>query len=270
MYELMIFKGHEVEVIEINGEVFFNPYHVAECLDIAEVRSSMRNFNNKQVVKLTNSIVQGMHFRKLHNTGENFLTVSGVFKLGFQSHKPDAEEFQNWVTDEVLPSIYKHGVYATDEMMNKIIQDPDFGIKLFTELKAEREKNKQLEAENLKKEQLIGELKPKADYTDLILQNDSVIAVTQIAKDYGMSAISFNELLHDLHIQYKMCGQWVLYAEHHNKGYAHSATTLYANGKGSCMVTMWTQKGRLFLYNLLKKHCVLPLIEQEQRQLTLY
>lgn len=88
----MIFEGHQVEVFEFEGQVLFNPYHVAECLEIAEVRSSIRNFNENQVVKLTNPKVHDMHFRKLHNTGENFLTESGVYKLIFKSHKPDAEK----------------------------------------------------------------------------------------------------------------------------------------------------------------------------------
>lgn len=111
MNELMIFEGHEVEVFEFEGQVLFNPKHVAECLEIADVKSSIRNFNDKQVVKLTNSKVQNMHFRKLHNTGENFLTESGVYKLVFKSHKPNAEAFTDWIADEVLPSLRKTGSY---------------------------------------------------------------------------------------------------------------------------------------------------------------
>lgn len=111
MNELMIFEGHEVEAFEFEGQILFNPKHVAECLDIADVKSSIRNFNDKQVVKLTNSKVQNMHFRKLHNTGENFLTESGVYKLVFKSHKPNAEAFTDWIADEVLPALRQTGVY---------------------------------------------------------------------------------------------------------------------------------------------------------------
>ena len=68
--------------------------------------------SEKQVIKLTNSKVTNCHFRKLHNTGENFLTESGVYKLIFKSHKEEAEKFQDWVTDEVLPTIRKSGTYA--------------------------------------------------------------------------------------------------------------------------------------------------------------
>ena len=111
MENLMIFEGHDMEVFEFDGQVLFNPKHVAEILGIADVKSSTRNFNDKQLVKLTNSKVHDMHFRKLHNTGENFLTESGVYKLIFRSHKPEAERFSDWVTDEVLPSIRKTGSY---------------------------------------------------------------------------------------------------------------------------------------------------------------
>lgn len=82
----------EIEIFELNGQVLFNPKHVAKCLGIADVKSSIRNFNDKQVIKLTNSKVQNMHFRKLHNTGEIFLSECGVYKLAFRSHEPQAEQ----------------------------------------------------------------------------------------------------------------------------------------------------------------------------------
>lgn len=112
---LMVFEGHNVEIFEWEGKVLFNPKHVAECLKIKDVNSSIRNFNEKQVIKLTNSKMHDMHFRKLHNTGENFLTESGVYKLIFKSHKEEAEKFQDWVTDEVLPTIRKTGGYVNND-----------------------------------------------------------------------------------------------------------------------------------------------------------
>lgn len=111
MENLMIFEGHDMEVLEFDGQVLFNPKHVAEILGIADVKSSTRNFNSKQLIKVKNSDVHNMHFRKLNNAGENFLTESGVYKLIFRSHKPEAERFSDWVTDEVLPSIRKTGSY---------------------------------------------------------------------------------------------------------------------------------------------------------------
>ena len=113
MQNLMIFEGHDVEVFELNGQVLFNPYHVGACLEIGEngVKTAVSKMNAKQVVKLTNSKVAKYDFRKLHNTGENFLTESGVYKLVFKSHKPNAEAFTDWIADEVLPTLRKTGSY---------------------------------------------------------------------------------------------------------------------------------------------------------------
>lgn len=111
MNNLMIFDNKLVEVFEWNGQVLFNPKHVAECLDIKNVNDNISKMNSKQAIKLTNSKIGKTDFRKLHNTGENFLTESGVYKLIFKSKKAEAEKFQDWVTDEVLPSIRKTGGY---------------------------------------------------------------------------------------------------------------------------------------------------------------
>lgn len=117
-----------------------------------------------------------------------------------------------------------------------------------------------------KQTQLIGELKPKADYTDRILQSKSLVTITQIAKDYGMSGAAMNEKLHALGVIYKLGGQWLLYSKYQAKGYTHSETVdiTHRDGRGDVrMNTKWTQKGRLFLYQFLKKNGILPVIEQD-------
>lgn len=113
----LMFKNVVVEIVVLNGVPYFNPYHVGVCLGLSNstVRDHIANMNSKQVVKLTNSIVDNIDFRKLHNTGENFLTESGVYKLIFKSNKEQAEEFQNWVTDDVLPMIRQTGVYISEK-----------------------------------------------------------------------------------------------------------------------------------------------------------
>jgi anti-repressor protein len=116
---LMIFENKPVEIFECNGQVLFNPKHVAECLDIKNVNDNISRMNSKQVIKLKNSDIGLTDIRKLNNAGENFLTESGVYKLIFKSHKEEAEKFQDWVTDEVLPSIRKTGGYIpVDENMS--------------------------------------------------------------------------------------------------------------------------------------------------------
>ena len=122
MNNLMKFENHNVEVFEWNGKVLFNPYHCGECLELAEssIRDVVRKMNDKQVIKLKNSDVVNSNIRKLNNAGENFLTESGVYKLIFKSKKKEAEKFQDWVTDEVLPQIRKTGGYIPiDEEMSE-------------------------------------------------------------------------------------------------------------------------------------------------------
>lgn len=114
MQNLMCFENNKVEVLMWNDKILFNPYNVGSCLGLSDsaVRMSMSKMSSNQVVKLTNSNVNNIDFRKLHNTGENFLTESGVYKLVFKSRKEEAERFTDWIADEVLPSIRKHGSYT--------------------------------------------------------------------------------------------------------------------------------------------------------------
>lgn len=123
-----------------------------------------------------------------------------------------------------------------------------------------------LQLENTQQKQLIGELKPKADYLDQILQSKALVTITAIAKDYGMSAKALNKKLHELKVQFKQGHQWFLYSNYHNCGYTHSETVEYQHRDGTKDVTMntkWTQKGRLFLYELLKKNGIIPVIEKQ-------
>lgn len=129
-----------------------------------------------------------------------------------------------------------------------------------------------LTAEVSVKNQIIGELKPKADYYDEILKNPGLITITQIAKDYGMSGKKMNDILHDLGIQYKQSGQWLLYDKYSKNGYTHSETVDIVRSDGRRdvkMNTKWKQKGRIFLYNMLKEKGIVPMIEQENAQMTM-
>ena len=180
MNDLMIFEGNEVEVFEFKGEVLFNPKHVAKCLDISDVNSSIRNFNDKQVVKLTNSDVHDMHIRKLNNAGENFLKEAGVYKLIFKSHKEAAERFQDWVTDEVLPSIRKTGGYLgnTKELSEEEIMAKAFMIAQKT-------------IENQKKQ--LEEQKPKVIFADAVASSKGTILIRELAKILKQNGVDIGE-----------------------------------------------------------------------------
>ncbi len=132
-------------------------------------------------------------------------------------------------------------------------------------LKIAENKISVLQLENAQSKQIIGELKPKADYTDMILKNRGLVTMTAIAKDYGMTASKLNKKLNKLGVQYKQSRQWFLYKKYQDKGYTHSETVNYKHKDGRddiAMNTKWTQKGRLFLYNLLKENGLVPVIER--------
>ena len=159
MQQVMIFEGHEVEVFEWNGQVLFNPYHVGTCLDIENVtvRRHIQNMNEKQVILLKNLDVQDMNIRKLNNAGENFLTESGVYKLIFKSRKEEAERFQDWVTDEVLPSIRQTGSYTKEVNqcnIKEIVKETIYQVvpEIIRELEDKEERNKRAEREMKKLE----------------------------------------------------------------------------------------------------------------------
>lgn len=198
----------------------------------------------------------------IFTSGQNrevwFLTENGLYEVLMQSRKPLAKEFKKKVK-EILKSIRKHGLYAIDDLLN----NPDMAIAALQKLKEERRLRLQAQEEVAQKNQIIQELQPKATYYDLVLQNKSLVAISVIAKDYGMSAKKLNKILHELKIQFKQGNTWLLYQKYAGKGYTQSKThTIDADY--SKMHTYWTQKGRLFLYDLLKnKKGILPLIEQK-------
>lgn len=202
----------------------------------------------------------------------DFIPENIFYRLAMKAKNGTAERFQAKVADEIIPSIRKHGAYMTENTLERALTSPDFLIRLATKLKDEQERNKALEgkAEELEisvqtMDKVIGELKPKANYVDVILKSKSTVLITQIAQDYGMSAKAFNKMLAELHIQRKVGRQWILYAEYQGKGYVHSKTIEIVRSNGQPDVTMqteWTQKGRLFLYEELKKHGIYPMIER--------
>lgn len=171
--EMMVFEGSNVEVFEFEGKVLFNSKDVGKCLGMEDstVRKAINSMSEKQVMKLTNSIVKDFHFRKLHNTGENFLTESGVYKLVMRSNKPEAERFQEWVVDDVLPSIRKYGIYAKDDLLN----DPDALFEVVSRYREERHAR-------VLAEKTIEEQKPKVLFAEAVNASHTSILVGDLAK----------------------------------------------------------------------------------------
>lgn len=263
---IKVFENSEfgkVRTIILNDEPWFIGKDVT---DILGYQNGSRDIN-RHVDEDDRQNYQNGTFES--NRGMAIINESGLYSLILSSKLPTAKKFKRWVTSEVLPSIRKHGAYMTEDTIKKAIAEPDFIIKLATELKKEQEQNKQLTETCSQQQQVIGELKPKADYVDKILKSDSLVTITQIAKDYGMSGQGMNKVLHDLHIIYSCNKQWLLYSQHQAKGYTFSETVDIPREDGTTKVVMntkWTQKGRLFLYETLKKRNLLPLIERKEQE----
>lgn len=259
MNELQIFKHDgfgEIRTLEIEGEPWFVGKDVASILGYVDTSDALKRHVDIED-KLTRGITDSGQSRQMYVINE-----SGLYSLILSSKLPQAKAFKRWVTSEVLLAIRKHGLYA----VNEILENPDMVIAALTKLKEERELRKTLELENAIKDQQIAELKPKADYMDMILKNKSLLTITQIAKDYGMSGNTMNKMLKQLGVQYKQSGQWFLYAKYQHLGYTSSETVDIVRSDGRREVKMntkWTLKGRIFLYKLLKEEGVLPMIEKE-------
>ena len=263
MNKLQVFKNVElgsVRTTVVDGIPYFVGKDVAEILGYSNHRKALADHVDME------DKTDGVTIRDSIGREQNPILIneSGLYSLILRSQLPKACQFKRWVTSQVLPSIRKHGMYATDELIN----NPDMAIAVFNALKEERAKREALELTTAVQKQQIAELKPKASYYDVVLKCKDIISMRVIAKDYGKSAQWMNNFLHELGVQYKQSDTWLLYQKYANQEYTKSRTNTYEDSNGithSKMHTYWTQKGRLFIYHLMTQHGIYPLIEQEAK-----
>lgn len=267
MEYLKIFENPEfgkVRTLVIAGEPWFVGRDVAEILGYAKARNAIQRHVEEEDKK--DAPIQGTP------GGTQIMTTineSGLYSLILSSKLPTAKRFKRWVTSEVLPALRKHGAYATPETIDRIISDPDYGIQLLQTLKEERAKRKELEEATRIQQIQIAELQPKASYYDVILNCKDLVSITKIAKDYGKSGRWLNDYLHEKQVQFKQGSIWLPYQKYAEQGYTSTKTHMYLGSDGethSKQSMYWTQKGRIFIYELLKKDGILPTIERDQEQ----
>ena len=232
-----IFKNEEfgqIRTCTMNGETYFVGKDVASALGYKNtVDALMRHVDEED--KQTSGFTMGGHRYSMTVVNE-----SGLYSLILSSKLDSARRFKRWVTGEILPAIRRNGLYELEQ------------------------RTRMLENRNTLLEEISAQQKPLTDYARHILSSTQTVTITQIAQDYGFTAVRFNELLNHLRIQYKVGGQWILYAPHIGKGYVQSFSSYFVQPDGEVQVklhTRWTQSGRLFLYEELKRAAVLPLIE---------
>lgn len=255
--------GEVRTVIGNDGEPRFCLKDVCRALDIKQFRANER---------LGEDVISN-HTLSTRGGNQQFMFINedGLYDVILDSRKIEAKRFRKWVTSEVLPSIRKNGAYLTEKTIERALNEPDFLIELATNLKKEKQARKFAEERNETQkniiegqEKAIHVLEVRQSFVDYIMSTPSCVCITQIAKEYGLSTVKLNKFLHEKKIQYCVNGQWLLYADYQDKGYIKSVHVRLENNT-SREHSQWTQKGRLFLYEYLKKYGIIPLMEQRNR-----
>lgn len=226
MNELKIFnyESNEVRTVIINNEPWWVAKDVCEVLGHTNTTVALERLDSDEVTKFN---LGGL-------SGEiNIINESGLYSLIMGSRKSEAKVFKKWVTSEVLPSIRKHGLYATEVTVEKMLNDPDFAIDLLTKLKEERK------------------ARIEAEHTNAILMHvNKTYTSTEIGKELGLkSAMALNKILADKKIQYKQNDTWVLYSNYADLGYTEIKQKVLDNGR-TVYDRHWTQRGRKFILEL--------------------
>jgi prophage antirepressor-like protein len=238
----------KVRVVEIDGSPWFVGADVTKKLGYRNSRDTL----SKHVDDEDKGVANCDTLRGKQNL--TVISESGLYSLMFSSKLSAAKDFKRWVTSEILPSVRLHGAYITEETLRRLQEDGSFKDELLQKLVEEKAQKTAL-ADKLE------QLTPKVRYYNAILQCDNAVQVSIIAKDYGMSAVSFNKLLHCFRVQYKMGDTWLLYEKYVDQGYTVTRT-YHVNDSTSAIHTYWTQRGRWFLYDFLKWYGILPVSEK--------
>ena len=228
--ELQIFQnsGFKIRGGLINNEPYFALVDICNAIDLQPSRVKDRL---KQDGVTTGKVIDSLG----REQNATLINEQNLYKVIFQSRKEEAEQFQDWVTGEVLPSIRKHGIYATDTTIESMISNPDFAIQLLTTLKEEKAARVEAERRNA-----------------VLMHATKTYTSSEIAKELGFkSAIALNNKLADLKIQFKQNGTWVLYSKYADLGYTDIKQSVLDSGR-IVYDRRWTQDGRAFILELLK------------------
>lgn len=265
--DIQIFNNPKFGQIRMTGtsdEPLFCLADVCKAVELTNPSSvkARLDSDDMQLVDL-----HALNYPMVGNSMATFVNETGFYEVLLFSSSLKVKPFRKWITHEILPSIRKHGAYMTEDALSRAITEPDFLIQLATALKEEKKKRLSVELVCEEQKEQIENLNKKVSYLDLILASTNTVAITQIAQDYGMSGYAFNKLLRRIGVQYKVGTQWILYAKYKDKTYVSSETIHFTRSDGTQYTTLntkWTQKGRLFLYEELKKHNIIPTIEKSQ------
>ena len=232
MKEMEVFKNAElgsVRVVMVYEEPYFVGKDVAEILGYSNASKALADHVDDDD-KLNNESLSSLGQR-----GGWIINESGLYSLILCSKLPSAKRFKKWITSEVLPSIHKHGLYATDQVIDNILNNPDFGIELLTRLKEERVARVEAERKNA-----------------ILMHVNKTYTVTEIAKELGLrSATQLNRILAEKKIQYQVNGTWVRYSRYSDQGYEEIKQEVLDSGRVIYHRRI-TQMGREFILSLFQ------------------
>lgn len=278
MSEITIFKNDQFGEIRTAGTAenpMFCLNDICKVLELDQVSRVKSRLSEAGVTSIKVGVQTGTKkdgTPSIQKMDMTFINEMNLYKVIMRSDKPQAEPFQDWVCGEVLPSIRKNGGYiAANGLSDEEIMARALDIAHKT-IERKQIENRELKKENVRLEneniQLIAEnqeLKNDRNYLDIIMRSRALLTITQIAQDYGMSGKALNKKLADMRIQYSCNGQWTLYAPYKDKGFVSSRTIDITRADGrpdTVMHTEWTQAGRKFLYEELKKEGIIPMLER--------
>lgn len=219
-----------VECYEKDGTAYLKLETVARGLGFTEKKDGVEYIRWARVEKYLSEL-------NFATCGErpDFIPENIFYRLAMKAKNEVAEKFQAKVADEIIPSIRKHGLYATDNVIDQILDNPDFGIELLTKLKEERAARVEAERKNA-----------------ILMHVNKTYTMTEIAKELGMkSAIQLNKLLAEKKIQYQVNGTWVMYSRYSDLGYEEIKQEVLDSGKVIYHRRI-TQMGREFILKLLE------------------
>lgn len=257
--ELSVFNNNEfgkIRVIMIDNDPWFVGKDVADCLGYSNPQKAIRDHVRDKNKTVNDSFI-------VNGTKGLLINEPGLYALIMRSKLPTAEMFQDWVYEEVLPSIRKTGSYSVKETPSYLIEDRIERAKQWIK---EQEQMQMLEETVKEQTEQIEEMKPKATYFDIVLSCKESVTSTVIAKDFGGAAQTFNKVMNLIKVSYKKGKQWHVYEKYQEQGLTTSKTHIVTGEDGVTRAytnTEWTQKGRYKIYEILKnKYNLLPVIER--------
>lgn len=233
-------------VMEIDNEPWFVGKEVAEKLGYARGTKAIADhidIEDRDEIPIQDSI------GRMQKTP--IINESGLYSLVLSSKLEGAKRFKRWVTKDILPAIRKTGGYIphNQNMSEAEIMAAAMQIANKT-IEEQRKRIDMVEKEKENLSNVIAGVAPTVEFAETILESNGTLTATQIGADYGISAIELNSILHEKGIQYKNNGQWILYAKYKDRGYVESKTFYIGNGDTRTR-TVWTQKGRKFIHEIL-------------------